>query len=454
MRIDAPCVYLGSFNSEQFWREAHTSQLPAIADQQADAIVSVMDEIQFVFCNSPHDLLVTRLPMDVSYKDYLWELGFSFSHNEFPLMEKTSESGKRSPKGICELLLDARNDGYYQDLLAPLSTLSSYSIEPFTERLCQHYGLQGIGLDIEIVKKVNSKLFSHQLAKQLFPDTVGEIIYSASDLDAVGHRLLESSPFLIKDEFGVSGKGNLLISSLQILQRIVTYISKQERDGKDTRFLLEPLLNKKTDFSCQFEIDATGKTKILSIQKMQNSGFAFSSIQTAESSFPDFLDKSGYFGQVEAIASELHQVGYFGPVCLDSMLLEDGKIVPVVEINARKSMGLINHHIDRFLAQFSTHGSLMFFSLGLSRHVEFSELLQRMEQAEILFLKDRPRGILPLASNAFNVNWELHKASANQARTYKGRFYGSVVSDNDEEEERILNRMGNIFADIDIQRFN
>ncbi len=452
MQIGEPSLYLGSFNSEQFWRGEDVSQLPAIADQQADAIVSVMDELQFVFCNSPHDLLVTRLPIDGYYKDYLWELGFSFAHNEFPLIEKTLESGKR--KGICELLLDARNDGYYQDLLAPLSRLSSYSIEPFTEKLCQHYGLQGIGSDVEIVKKVNSKLFSHQLAKHLFPDTVGEIIYSASDLDAVGNRLLQSSPFLIKDEFGVSGKGNLLISSLQILQRIVAYISKQERDGKHTRFLLEPLLNKKTDFSCQFEIEATGKTKILSIQKMQNSGFAFSSIQTAESSFSEFLGTSGYFAQVEAIASQLHRVGYFGPVCLDSMLLETGKIVPVVEINARKSMGLINHYIDRFLAQFSTQGRLMFFSLGLSHYVAFCELLQRMEQAEILFFKDRPRGIVPLASNTFNVNWELHKASAKQARAYKGRFYASVVSDNDEEPERIFNKMDNIFADLDIQRFN
>ncbi|MEH1790999.1 MAG: hypothetical protein V7L23_36930 [Nostoc sp.] len=454
MRIDAPSLYLGSFNSEQFWRDADISQLPAIADQQADAIVSVMDEFQFVFCNSPHDLLVTRLPMDGFYKDYLWELGFSFAHNEFPLIEKMSESGKRSPKGICELLLEARCDPYYQNLLARLSTLSPYSVEPLTEKLCQHYNLQGSGSDIEIVKKVNSKLFSHQLGKHLFPDTVGEIIYSASDLDAVGNRLLQSSPFLIKDEFGVSGKGNLLISSLQILQRIVTYISKQERDGKHTIFLLEPLLNKQTDFSCQLEIDTTGETKILSIQKMLNSGFAFSSIQTAESSFREFLDKSGYFEQVEAIAAELHRVGYFGPVCLDSMVLEDGKIVPMVEINARKSMGLINHHIDAFLTQFSTQGRLMFFSLGLSRHVEFSELLQRMEQSKILFLKDRPKGIIPLASNTFNVNWELHKASANQARAYKGRLYASVVSDNDEEQEQILNRMDNIFAELDIQRFN
>lgn len=454
MRMGAPALYLGSFNSEQFWREADISHLPAIADRQADAIVSVMDELQFVFCDSIDDVLVTRLPMDGSYKDYLSELGFSFSHNELPLIEKTSGQGERSYKSICELLLESGNDDYYQNLLAPLSTLSPYSIDPFTKRLCQHYGLQWSGLDIEIVKKANSKLFSHQLAKHLFPDTVGEIVYSASELSEVGDRFLQSSSFLIKDEFGVSGKGNLLISSPQILNRIVTYISKQEREGKQTRFLLEPLLHKQTDFSCQFEIDATGETKILSIQKMQNSGFAFSSIQTAESSFQEFLDKSGYFEQVNAIASELHRVGYCGPVCIDSMLLQTGKIVPVVEINARKSMGFINHYIDRFLAQFSTQGRLMFFSLGLSRHVAFSEILQRMEQEEILFRKDRPNGILPLASNAFNVNWEVHKASANRAKTFKGRFYGSVVCDNEEEKERIINRMDNIFANFDIQIFN
>jgi len=452
MRIDTPSVYLGSFNSEQFWRETHISQLPTIADRQADTIVSVMDELQFVFCNSTHDVLVTRLPMDSYYKDYLWDLGFSFSHNELPLIKKTLAEGERSHKSICELLLESGNNGYYQNLLAPLSTLSPYSIDPFTERLCQHYDLQWSGLDIEIVKKANSKLFSHQLAKHLFPDTVGEIIYSANDLDIVGHRLLQSSSFLIKDEFGVSGKGNILISSPHVLKRIVTYISKQERDGKHTRFLLEPLLNKQTDFSCQLEIEATGETKILSIQKMQNSGLAFSSIQTAESSFQEFLNTSKYFEQVDAIASELHRVGYYGPVCLDSMLLQEGKIVPVVEINARKSMGSINHYIDRFLNQFSTQGRLMFFSLGLSRYVAFSEILQRMEQEEILFLKDRPSGILPLASNAFNVNCELHKAS--ERKSYKGRLYGSIVSNNDEEKERIVNEMDKIFAELDIQRFN
>jgi hypothetical protein len=447
-----PSLYLGSFNSEQLWREPDISQLPAIADPQADAIVSVMDELQVVFCNSPQHVLITRMPMDPCYKDYVGSLGFSFSHNQLPLVE--TELAARSRRGICELLLSASRNSGYQDLLTPLSLLSPYSVEPFTEKLCQHYRLQGPNLDIEIVKKVNSKIFSHQLAKQFFPTTVGEIVRSASDLQEIGDRLLQSSPFLIKDEFGVSGKGNLLIDSSQVLQRIVAYIAKQEREGKRTQFLLEPLLDKQTDFSCQFEIEATGETQILSIQTMQNSGFAFSSIRTAELSFQEFLDRAGYFDWVQAISSELYRVGYWGPVCLDSMVLQSGRIVPLVEINARKSMGFINYSTDQFLSQFSTQGEMMFFSLGLSIEVTFSELLQRLERAEILFRSDRPQGFLPLASNTFTINCVRHQASPISSKAYKGRLYGSVIAEDTERKKQILNEINHVFADLNIQKFN
>ncbi|MFM7447981.1 MAG: hypothetical protein ACKO24_05220 [Leptolyngbyaceae cyanobacterium] len=447
-----PSLYLGTLNSERLWREPDISQLPAIADPQADAIVNVMDELQFVFCDSPQDGLITRMPMDSSYKDYLGTLGFSFACNQLPLIDTEVEA--RSRQGICELLLSVARNTDYQDLLVPPYILSPYSVEPFTEKLCQHYKLQGPNLNLEIVKKANSKIFSHQLAKQLFPTTVGEVVCSASDLQEIGYRLLQSSLFLIKDEFGVSGKGNLLIDSSQVLQRIVAYIAKQEREGKRTQFLLEPLLDKQTDFSCQFEIGATGKTQILSIQTMQNSGFAFSSIRTAELSFQEFLDRARYFDWVQAIASELYRVGYWGPVCLDSMILQSGQIVPLVEINARKSMGFINYSTDRFLSQFSTQGEMMFFSLGLSRQVTFSELLQSLEQAEILFRSDRPNGFLPLASNTFTINCARHQASPISSKAYKGRLYGSVIAEDTKQKQQILNEINHVFADLNIQKFN
>ena len=450
--MDAPYLYLGSFNSEQFWRDAQSTQLPTISDRQADAIVGVMDEMGFVFCNDPNDVLITRLPMASAHQEYLWELGFTFSNNEVPLIETGTDQGSGKDESICQLVLETANQGYFQALLSPVAGFSPYSVMPATDSFCRSYQLENMGPDIDVVKKVNSKLFSHQLAKSLFADTVGEIIYSADELAKKGSCLLQQTPFLIKDEFGVSGKGNILISASQVLKRVVKHLIKQEQAGCQTRFLLEPLLDKEIDFSCQFELDATGTTKVISIQRMQNAGFAFAGIQTAESAFQAALNASAYFEQVEAIATALYQEGYWGPICLDSMLVKEGTIVPVVEINARKSMGLINHHLDRFLAQFSVRGTLLYFSLGLTHQVAFKDLLHRMAEEKILFLKDRPKGILPLSANTLQVNWHANKTT--EQKRYKGRLYASVVADGDEETVLLLNKLTIIFAELGMKRFN
>lgn len=265
MSTKSPTLYLGSFNSEQFWRPKRLSKLPAIADLQADTIVSVMDELGFVFCDSPDDLLITRLPIDETHKQYLRELGFSFLNNELPLMREEADLSKSLEK----LLVETENYEHFKKLISSLSDFSPYSILPLTDSFCKNYQLQNPYPDIEGVEKVNSKLFSHQLSKKLFEDTVGEPIYSAEELERKGDQFLQHSSFLIKDEFGVSGKGNVLVSSPQILTRIVKYIAKQESTGQQTRFLLEPFLEKQIDFSCQFEIGSKGQVNIRSIQKMQ-----------------------------------------------------------------------------------------------------------------------------------------------------------------------------------------
>ena len=166
-----------------------------------------------------------------------------------------------------------------------------------------------------------------------------------------------------------------------MLKRVARHLGKQEKKGKQTQFLLEPLLAKETDFSCQFKIDPTGKLEIVSVQVMRNAGFAFAGIATADAYFYQQLTNAGYFAQVEAIATALFQEGYHGPVCLDSMTLTDGSIVPVVEINARKSMGLVNHFVDQYLRRFDMQGSVRFFSLGLRAELPFEQLLGGMAEA-------------------------------------------------------------------------
>ncbi len=440
-------LHLGSFGSERFWRNPALSQLPGVVDAQADTIVAAMDELMFAACHAQNELLVTRQPMDKTHVDYLRETGFRFSNNDKPVELGASVSANDA---ICGLLQAAGNGAYFSELFADVTGLSPYSVLPTTEPFCRHYGIAQQIPTIEAVNKANSKLFSHALEVEELDEWHGETIDSAAELETAGKRLLENASFLIKDDFGVSGKGNFLVDSNPLLERIVRHIGKQEKQGKHTRFLLEPLLEKALDFSCQLDIGVSGEVAIVSAQKMENAGFAFSAIQTAEPAFVERLDRAGYLGKMQTVAARLYQEGYFGPVCIDSMLLKDGSIRSVVEINARQSMGLINHYVDRFLEPFSTQGSLLFFSLGLTRPVSFDEILHTMRQEAILFQADRPEGILPLSANTLSVN---RNTQASREAAYKGRFYASLVATRPEARLGLKEKMKRVFASLGINVF-
>ena len=237
------------------------------------------------------------------------------------------------------------------------------------------------------------------------------------------------------------------ITSERMLERIVAHLSKQEKQGKRTLFLLEPFLNKYLDLSCQIEISPAGGFSIISIHQVQNTGFSFSGEQAVGPKLQQKLENSVYFKSLRLIVNELHAQGYFGLVCLDSMILQNGTIVPLVEINARKSMGMINNCVDRFLSQFSMSGRFISFSLGLPGDFNFDKVIHKMKQKQILFQKQVPLGILPLSANTLLVNLKFVRAQKPRTQ-YKGKFYGVVVSRSTEEYKQMITQINDVFMDL------
>lgn len=452
MEEESAILYMGTLNSEYFWRDKGFSKLPTFIDHQANAVVTAMDEMFFIFCNYPADRIITRYPMDVAHKNYLEELGFNFKNNEIPIDNEEPQKSLNSYQSVCQLLLQTKKKKYFRRMISSASRVSPYSILPSYDSFCKAYDVKDPIPSINTVKKVNSKVYSHRLVKDLFGYTVGKISNSASEISTIGNMLLKTSPFLIKDPYGVSGIGIVLISSERMLKRIVAYFSKQEKQGQKTQFILEPLLDKYLDFSCQFEINSTGKFSIISLQQMQNTGFSFSGAHAIQSKLRQRLESSGYFRSVKLIANELYAQGYFGPVCLDSMILRNGTIVPVVEINARKSMGMISHLVDRFLSKFSVSGMLISFSLVLPRDFDFDKVIHKMKKKKILFQKETPLGILPLSANTLLVNLKFLRAQKPQAQ-YKGKFYGVVVYRSTEEYKQMITKINNVFMDLGAKCF-
>lgn len=419
-------VYCATFDAEQYWRDTKLSKLPFFPDRDVQRIVSVMDELMFLF-SQPGDAIITRNSFNPVHKQYLQSVGFDFESNAFDLDLKNEQD-----KCVFQLLFEAENKSQAKQILSDHAFLSPFAVLPNVAHVCESYNVQCSSPGIEIVQTVNSKLYSHEMKDRLDIRNVGLVVHSSEALQIEGQKLLSTGDFLIKDLFGVSGKGNLLIQSTQVLERIVSYIASQEQKGKTTQFVLEPLLRKKEDFSCQFFITAQGDMTILAVNKLLNVDFAYTESCTPDESFMRYLEEGNYFTLMEKLAVKLFKDGYYGHVCVDSMILEDGEIIPLIEINARKSMSLIKHQVDQYLERHELKGNLSFLSVS-NEEPDFSyeQLLNTFQKEGLLYSIRNRKGIFPLSANTLEINKQLKKAA-------KGRLYYSLVS-KDEEEIKVLN---------------
>lgn len=445
-------LVMGSFDAEKYWRPEGYSKLPELEDKNAAHIIACMDELLFPLCNTG-DLLLNRFKMNPVFKSYLEQLGFEFSNNRQDLYELGNEQFNSDKACVFELLSRRIIEPYFQEILEDVSALNTYAILPATAGICGRLGIKKVYPEIEIIKKVNSKIYSHKLHDRLGLKKYGTIINRGADITQLAAEYDDGRGIILKDAFGVSGKGNVLISSPGILKRIADYIVSQEKRGLQTCFILETYLEKQSDFSCQIKIDPDGKMSILSIQNIINNNFSYAGSMTADQDFVDYLDRRGYFTVMQRVAGELFKDGYSGDVCIDSMILTNGEIVPVVEINARKSMGLINHYLDHYLSKFSLKGYFFFFMVGFKGKVQMDDILNKLDNLNLLFKPNCKAGIIPLSCNSLFINRELDSAS-DQNKTYKGRLYITAAANCKEESLGLVEKTKRILDSLSFTVYN
>ena len=155
-------------------------------------------------------------------------IGFDFKRNEFDLDPKSEQD-----KCVFQLLVESEDRSRMKPLLSDQAILEPFAVLPYAANVCESYNLLCLSPGIEMVQKVNSKSYSHEMKDRLNIRNVGLVVHSSEELQLMGQKLLSTGDFLIKDLFGVSGKGNLLIPSIQILERIVSYIASQETEGQN-----------------------------------------------------------------------------------------------------------------------------------------------------------------------------------------------------------------------------
>ena len=426
---------VGAFNAESYWRPAGRATLPAVSDPAAADVIVTMDELLVPWRN-PGGTLATMLPMEQAQAHHLSKLGVDFKRQP---LHGSVEEWRAAGKPACSYEVAA--EGLRKGASTwPDIPISPYAITASFGALARCCGQSGRWPEADDVARVNSKVFSTQLNQRFFPQAKVVVIRSLSDLQRFATEI-SGRPFLLKDPFGVSGKGHFLVKHEASLSRLMKLFAEQIEAGLELEFVAEAFLEKRSDFSCFCEISPRGEARICGVQRMHNNAFSYRGSQPADVEFSGQLQRRGYFEMLEPFLNALYEERYWGPVCIDSMQLADGTLWPVVEINARESMGIVAKSICDFLTLHGTTGLLTFLGLSARTVQPYEQLLAALSRHGMLWHPGQSQGILPLSSASLYVTHDQEKEGLR-----KGRWYAMLVAKTESEQAALRDRWTSVCA--------
>ncbi len=190
----------------------------------------------------------------------------------------------------------------------------------------------------EIVKRVSSKAFAFSETPQL-PGSA--LLYSWGELDAWIDSL--SGPKVLKKCYGVAGKGHLFLPAHP--NHLKKFAEKEF--GANRPLIGQPWVDRKLDFSTQWyiherEIEFLGTTLCINNRR---GGYIGNTVGMGPPN--KFLEE--HKEHALGILKKMSLLGFFGNVGIDAMIWGDDLLHPIVEVNARKTMGwvaleFLKHH--------------------------------------------------------------------------------------------------------------
>ena len=404
-------VSLGVFDAEASWRSSSLARLPAVFSSNTSLAELALDELLFPWQEGCGNLL-TLLSIDTHHLQYLNTLRKGVYHSSvFDSVEAWRLSG--SPENLFSVLSDSCCFPSQWDRLQ----LSPYAVTREFDHFASMQTGQGTWPPIDSVVTANSKVFSSECSSAFEPAIRSAVVRK---LDAIRQFQTENSleTILLKDPFGVSGRGQYLIRDEASLERIEHYLGQQLRDGLEIELVVEAFTPFVKEFSSYFYLAADGSEKCRGIRQTLTRGPRYMGSVVPEISLLELLDRTEYYSVIGKYLGKIHELGYHGPICFDSAILESGEVRSVIEINARKSLGSIALDLALYLQSLGTDGDFHSTDLTVMKAVSMPDLLKRLEEAALLWSPDRSAGIIPLTSGSICFNGK--NAAPRRSRLYYG----------------------------------
>ena len=421
----APLVFLGNFEVENAWGKGEIG-LPIFGFSSSNLIVNRMDEFA-VLLATPDDYVLLKAAPDPDYLASLAAAGLGLPH----LLAAARSEPERT------VTQDVLHNPVLVNVLAGLAdagaALLPHGVSDDEEHLAAACGLPLAAPCAALCKAVNSKVYSRQLATRLgLRQPPGRACPDAESwTEAVAwarRRLAAGARIGVKDAYGVSGKGIVLVEDegrLGHLDRMVTARLRRSGSSRMT-VVVEEWVPKVTDLNYQFTVARDGGVRLDFVKEaVTERGVHKGHRMPVELS-------DGQQACLEHAAQQLGKAlaadGYFGVVGVDAMIDPSGGLYPVIEINARNNMSTYQVRVQEEVAGPGRTVLARHYPVRIERPLPFAELASLLGG----LLVDRPGGSGLLVNNFATVN-----AAVTPGTVAEGRLYGMVIADDAGAADRL-----------------
>lgn len=233
-------------------------------------------------------------------------------------------------------------------LPASESGIILWGVTPRTLAAARQAGKVSHFCDVDIVRKVNDKLYSHQLERELgIALTHSQAITSVDELQNTVTRC--PHPWILKHPLGVSGRERMLGEAGAVSDSALGWSRRKIAQG--WTLLFEPWVQKSRELSFHFEIDRGAQVTFLGLCELLTDA---SGVFRGNRVSPQTEVCETMLEATTAAAQRVAEEGYWGPVSLDSLegrLGEQAVSRPLVEINARYTFGRLALELARLLPE-------------------------------------------------------------------------------------------------------
>ena len=420
-------VWLCNLGAEKYWH----AQGAGVIDKYEEGVVNRIEEMNLLLCRSQDIMILHRAPAQ-EYLDYLKGIGFSI-----PRILTPSDGAPLIP--ISEKVLgDERLQQQLRQLVQEHGNVYfiPYAVTGLEEEIALRCGLNLVGAPSHISALVNDKIFSRKISEQLgLAVCAGRVCNTVEEVRATYCQLTQASPsfkrVVIKEPYGASGKGLHLVEDDSRLQALLARLSRLSKSKPDAAWLVEGWYDKARDINYQIFITEKGQVEVFSIKQQILKGTVY-----LGSKIPAPIEESvrkayQQFGMM--VGHSLYDLGYRGLASIDSIVTQDGTIIPVIEINGRFTLSTYVSFLNQLPRDCCVQTK--YFRLTTRRPVAYGDLLSALENKEILYGPGSRRGVIIYTAGT------LPERPIENDTLHLGRLFALVVAEDWQEAEGIQGKL-------------